>query len=90
MVTYLYVQELHKTGIRSCSDPRLKQMMHMLNTLKPHKLPSVEDLKLDVCVFKSVVSENVVLITKALQNKMIIPAFDAFCDNITRIYEKVH
>ena len=30
-----------------------------------------------------------VLISKALQNNLIIPAFDAFTDNITEIYDKV-
>ena len=64
-------------------------MMRKLDNLKPHTLPSVEDLKLDAGTFKAVLSENVVLITKALQNQMIIPAFEAFCDNITEIYEQV-
>ena len=29
-----------------------------------------------------------VLITKAMQNQLIIPQFEAFCDTITEIYEK--
>lgn len=63
--------------------------MKMLHKLKPHTLGSVEDLKLDVQTFTTVMRENVVLITKALHNHMIIPAFDVFCDDITKIYEKV-
>ena len=63
--------------------------MQMLNKLKPHTLAMVEDLKLDATTFLAVLRENVVLITKALQNHMIIPAFETFCDNITEIYEKV-
>ena len=84
----LSIQEIQKTGIRT-TDPRLENMMRMLENLKPYALPSIEDLKLDVQTFKSVLCENVVLVTKALQNQMIIPAFEAFTDNITSIYEQV-
>lgn len=82
------MQEVQKTGIRK-SDPRMENMMRMLNNLRPHTISSVEDLKVDLNTFKTVLSENVVLITKALQNQMIIPAFEAFCDNIKETYEKV-
>ncbi len=82
-------QELERTGIQR-SDPRLENMMRMLKALKPHALASVEELKLEIGTFKTVLSENVVLVTKALQNQMIIPAFEAFCENIRQIYEKVH
>jgi hypothetical protein len=51
-------------------------MIRMLNNLKPHGLTSVEDLKLDPHTFKTVLNENMVLITKALQNQMISPAFE--------------
>lgn len=61
-------------------------MMKMLRNLKPLKLASIEQLKLDAQTFKTVVNENVVLITKAVKNQMAIPAFDTFCDNITEIY----
>ena len=63
--------------------------MHMLNTLTPHSVNSVEALKLDPAVFRTVLSENIVLVNKALQNSFIIPDFEAFCDHITEIYEKV-
>ncbi len=82
-------QELERTGIQR-SDPRLENMMRMLKALKPHALASVEELKLEIGTFKTVLSENVVLVTKALQNQMIIPAFEAFCENIRQIYEKVN
>lgn len=82
------LQELEKTGIRR-SDPRLEHMTRMLRALKPNGM-AMEDLKLDVGTFKTVLSENVVLITKALQNQVIIPAFESFCDNITKIYKQVN
>ncbi|XP_059081128.1 glutaminase liver isoform, mitochondrial-like isoform X2 [Tigriopus californicus] len=83
----VFLEEVQKCGIRK-TDPRLENMMKMLHKLKPHTLSSVEDLKLDVQTFTTVMRENVVLITKALHNHMIIPAFDVFCDDITKIYEK--
>ena len=64
-------------------------MMSMLEKLKPPSLKSVDQLKLDPLSFKTVVNENIVLITKAFRNQMIVPAFDAFCETITEIYEKV-
>jgi hypothetical protein len=84
----VFFEELQKTGIRS-SDPRLQHMMRMLETLKPLTLPSVELLKLDLNTFKAVMSENIVLVTKAFRNQMVIPAFDFFCETITEIYNIV-
>ncbi len=82
-----FLEEVEKTGIRK-SDPRMANMMKMLHTLRPYTLSSVEDLKLDLGTFKTVIAENVVLITKALQNQLVIPAFETFCDNITEIYNE--
>eukprot|EP00095_Tigriopus_kingsejongensis_P011529 maker-scaffold33_size549341-snap-gene-1.27 protein:Tk11529 transcript:maker-scaffold33_size549341-snap-gene-1.27-mRNA-1 annotation:"glutaminase kidney mitochondrial-like" len=83
-----FLEEIQKCGIKK-TDPRLDNMMHMLDRMKPHTLGSVEDLKLDAQTFTTVMRENVVLVNKAIHNHMIIPAFDVFCDNITSIYEKV-
>ena len=60
---------MRRTGIR-VSDPRLKNMIRLLNNLKAPGLTSIEDLKLDANSFKSVLNENMVLITKALQNQV--------------------
>ena len=51
--------------------------------------PTFDNLKLDATTFKHVLSENIVFVTKAFQNRLVIPAFDAFCENITSIYEKL-
>jgi hypothetical protein len=53
-------------------------------------LPSFENLRLDPNTFKAVLSENIVFITKAFQNRMVIPAFESFCDNIKIIYDQVY
>ena len=63
------MQEVRRTGIR-VSDPRLKNMIRLLNNLKAPGLNSIEDLKLDANSFKSVLNENMVLITKALSNQV--------------------
>ena len=51
--------------------------------------PNFENLKLDPNTFKHVLSENIVFVTKAFQNRLVIPAFEVFCDNLTQIYEKL-
>ena len=79
-------QELAKIGVRP-TDPRLKNMVGMLKNLST--LPNFENLRLDHQTFKTVLSENIVFITKAFQNRMIIPAFEPFCDNIKVIFDKV-
>ena len=61
----------------------------MLETFKPHTLQCVRQLRLDPVTFKSVLSENIVLITKAFRNQMVIPAFETFCETITEIYNTV-
>ena len=59
----------------------------MLNNLST--TPNFENLKLDPDTFKHVLSENIVFLTKAFQNRLVIPDFEAFCENITTIYEKL-
>jgi len=81
-----FIKDLGKVGIRS-TDPRLKNMVDMLKNLST--LPSFENLRLDQNTFKTVLSESIVFITRAFQNRMIIPAFETFCDNIRVLYEKV-
>ena len=66
---------------------RLECMVNKLDNLRP-KSVQPEDLKLDPAVFKNVLNENIVIINKVLENAFIIPAFDTFCEHITRIYEK--
>lgn len=62
-------------------------MVNCLEHLKPGTIQNIEDMSLDPQTFKSVISENIVLINKASQNQMIIPAFQTFCESIAEIYE---
>merc|ERR1712141_209430 len=82
----VFYDELQKLGIRP-DDPRLKGMYGMLKNLSTS--PNFENLKLDPTTFKHVLSENIVFVTKAFQNRLVIPAFGAFCENITDIYHKL-
>jgi hypothetical protein len=66
-------------GIRE-TDPRLKNMYKLLKSLATSS--TFENLKLEPATFKTVLSENIVFITKAFQNRLVIPAFETFCDNI--------
>ena len=80
------MQELGKLGIRQ-TDPRLSNMYKMLQKLSTTS--DVSNLKLDPHTFKAVLSENIVFITKAFQNRLVIPAFETFNENITEIYHKL-
>ena len=51
--------------------------------------PTFDNLKLDANTFKHVLAENIVFVTKAFKNRLVIPAFDAFCENITRLVYSV-
>ena len=67
------------------NDPRLSNMIKILSSFSHSG--TFEGLKLDPSTFKTVLSENIVFVTKAFQNRLVIPAFEAFCENITKIYE---
>ena len=76
------------TGIRS-TDPRLTTMMKMLNSMKPHGLVNVSNMKLAPGAFRTVLTKNTWLINKSFQNQFIIPKFQEFCSDILKIYEMV-
>lgn len=80
-----FFEELSKMGIRQ-TDPRLKNMIQLLNKLSING--NIDRLRLDANTFRTVMNENIVLITAAFQNRMVIPAFESLCDKITEIYEK--
>lgn len=84
----LFLEELEKFGILS-DDPRLENMMNLLEKLKPPSAFDVGVLKLDPQIFKTMLSENILLVYKALQHSFIIPDFEQFTEEITKIFEKV-
>lgn len=64
-------------------------MMEMLDRMTVG-YRDLEKLKLDAQSFRAVMNANIVLIFKAFQNRMVIPAFDVFCHSIQEIYDKVY
>ena len=63
-------------------------MMEMLQRMSVGNR-SLDRLRLDAQSFRTVMNANVVLIFKAFQNRMVIPAFDVFCNAIEDMYNKV-
>ena len=46
--------------------------------------PTFDNLKLDANTFRQILAENIVFVTKAFKNRLVIPDFEVFCKNITR------
>ena len=63
-------------------------MMKLLESMSVGN-KGLDQLKLDAQSFRSAMNANVVLIFKAFQQRMVIPAFDVFCESIEEIYQKV-
>ncbi|XP_076354978.1 glutaminase liver isoform, mitochondrial-like isoform X1 [Tachypleus tridentatus] len=84
-----FLAALSATGLRK-GDPRLKEMMTKLRAT--HKqfpdVGSPEALCLDKSTFKSVVRENIVLISRAFRHHFVIPDFQDFVKNIEDFYWK--
>ena len=47
--------------------------------------PTFDNLKLDANTFRQILAENIVFVTKAFKNRLVIPDFEVFCKNITRL-----
>ena len=43
---------------------------------------------LDFDQFRDVLSGNLPLLTKIFRNELVIPEFETFCQNVTRLYDK--
>ncbi|XP_046384449.1 glutaminase liver isoform, mitochondrial-like isoform X2 [Ischnura elegans] len=85
-----FLAALRSTGLRK-NDPRLAEMTS--NLKKAHKLSgsetgSPETIKLDRETFKSVISDNIVLISRAFRHQFKIPDFQGFTKHIEDFYWK--
>ncbi|PSN58059.1 hypothetical protein C0J52_02050 [Blattella germanica] len=86
----MFLAALRSTGLRK-TDPRLAEMMENLKQV--HRKSgqvggSPETQKLDRETFKSVVSANVVLISRAFRHQFVIPDFQGFTKHIEDFYWK--
>lgn len=90
-----FLAALERTGLRR-NDPRLVELFENLRRIHrelevnfPNKAAgSIETLKLDRETFKSAITDNIVLISKAFRQQFVIPEFQSFCLHIEEIYMK--
>lgn len=83
-----FMQEIRRTGIRPLKDQRLTKVMQIMAKYKPKPGVNLENLNLNFEQFKDVLSGNLPLIMKIFRNELIIPEFESFCENVTRLYNK--
>lgn len=84
-----FLGELAATGLQK-DDPRLQEMMTKIRSLHgdgiDHWAPELEALTLDKDQFKSIIKENIILISRALRQQFIIPSFHEFTTHIEQFY----
>ncbi len=84
-----FLSSLAETGIKK-TDPRLKKMIEKLKAIRIQRDESggIEALTLDRNLFKSLIRENLELISRAFSHKFVIPEFTDFCKYIEEFYWK--
>lgn len=82
-----FLTALSSTGIR-ISDPRLKETIDKLRKIARDKriVGSIESMNLDHDTFKKIVRDNIVLISRALRQQVVIPDFAGFTKHIDDFY----
>ena len=85
---------MSKTGLRK-DDPRLAELFENLSRFHkdqeaefPGRIGSIETLRLDRESFKVVITDNIVLISKAFRQQFVIPEFQTFCGHIEEMFWK--
>jgi len=71
------------------TDHRLKQMMENLdtyNTLHGEEYSKLDSLNVTMETLQRLAEPNIILVTQALKNKMIIPEFQQFCQRLKDIF----
>ncbi|KAK2717298.1 hypothetical protein QYM36_006171 [Artemia franciscana] len=87
-----FLAALKESGVRP-TDVRLSELHKNIRTIfdqQEHEnvVTSVENVKLDRDQFKSVIADNIVLISRAFLRQFVIPEFEEFCSRIEKIYNK--
>ena len=84
-----FLNALSATGIRA-SDPRLKETIDKLRSIAREKqiVGSIESMHLDHETFRNIVRENIVLISRALRQQIVIPDFSGFTKHMDDFYWK--
>jgi hypothetical protein len=60
-------------------------MRDILKNLSSSPTFDFDNLKLDANTSRQILAENIVFVTKAFKNRLVIPDFEVFCKNITRL-----
>ncbi|XP_066158122.1 glutaminase liver isoform, mitochondrial isoform X2 [Euwallacea fornicatus] len=84
-----FLNALRATGLRK-TDPRLKEMVDILKMMSKGSTEgySIDTQKLNMNDFKSIITPNIGLISRAFRRQFIIPEFHDFCKDIEEIYWK--
>ncbi|KAM4563086.1 glutaminase liver isoform, mitochondrial isoform 1-T1 [Odontesthes bonariensis] len=82
----VFFSALKKTGLLT-SDPRLRDCVHQM---RQSTRDSVGPVMMDKKLFRRCVGNNILLLTKAFRKKFIIPNFEEFTHQISRMYESAH
>ncbi|XP_071551699.1 glutaminase liver isoform, mitochondrial-like isoform X2 [Panulirus ornatus] len=84
-----FLAALAETGLRK-SDPRLSELrsnlMEVHTALENSKDMSISSLKLDKNTYKSVIQDNIVLISRALRHQLVVPEWHDFTSYIEEFY----
>ncbi|XP_053380706.1 glutaminase kidney isoform, mitochondrial-like isoform X1 [Mercenaria mercenaria] len=79
---------LNESGLRN-DDPRLKEMVENFHEVEQKQLHDEHELRGTITreTFKECVTDNIVLISRALKNQFIIPEWTSFTQHIKEMYE---
>ena len=81
-----FLSALEQTGIRR-TDPRLKELMAELGELKSEiGQKCVENNNLPFDLFQRLADKNLVLVSQALSQKLVLPDFADFCTRLKEIF----
>lgn len=87
VLAHKFLDSLESAGLKK-SDPRLKEMVEKLEIMKKENRESgsIETLMLDKSMFREVVKDNIVVISRALRHHFVIPDFQEFTSYIEDFY----
>ena len=85
-----FLMALEKTGIKR-SDPRLKELMDGLKELHDkigEEGTTPENINLSMESFQRLIEKNLVLISQAFSQKLVVPDFLDFCTHLKDIFRR--
>jgi glutaminase len=91
-----FLAALERTGLRK-TDNRLKELFENLRVEHNHQtvtfpkvnIGSIETLRVNRETFKKIITDNIVLISRAFRQQFVIPEFQTFCSQIEEIFFKL-